>query len=350
MCAVVLAAAMGGCSGTAQTPAPTPAVPSSAATPGAGSPASSKPATPGLSPHSAASPATSGVIDINALGASKIAAPDSPNFAILADGYLFTTDVNGGMETYDLSGNAQPKPDLGGACAAPDAGFGAVWTATCDGTSGLIRVDTSSFGAAPVDIGGQIPAADAMIGVGEDGVWMIRLTGKKTELIRVSVQVQDRSVNFTEDAPPGATGVRVGLGAVWTLSPSRNEVTRIDPAAGTTVATIMVGANPLAMAVDEEAVWTLNGDGTMSRIDPAGNNVAATITLGEPVQSGAIAFGGGFVWVRGSNTLLFKIDPATNQVVARYGPAAGPGGDAADDSNVWITSSTTNTIWRLPLS
>ena len=62
-----------------------------------------------------------------------------------------------------------------------------------------------------------------------------------------------------------------------------------------------------------------------------------------------IAFGGGYVWVRGSTTLLYQIDPQTNQVVRRYGPVMGSGGVAADDSAVWITAHDSTTIWRLPL-
>jgi DNA-binding beta-propeller fold protein YncE len=292
------------------------------------------------------------VTNLDTVGAQRIYAPSSPDFAIVADGYLFTTDVNGGMEVYDAKGKELPGPDLGGACAAPDAGFGAVWTATCDSTSGLIRVDTASFGAAPVEIGGQIPTSEASVGVGEGGVWMIRMTDttNKLELIEVNPQVQARDVAFNQPAPAGATAVRVGFGSVWVSSPTDDLITRINPTTGAVEASVKVGRNPQFFAVGEGAVWTLDQLGkTVSRIDPATNAVSATIDLGEYVEGGDISVGGGFVWARSSRTLLFKIDPLTNAIVARYGPPSGSGSVAADDDNLWITAHDINTIWREPL-
>ena len=307
-------------------------------------------------PASLSVPATPAFVDLNsAPGVLKINAPDSPDFAILADGYLFTTDVNGGMEIYDQNGKPQPPPDLSGACAAPDAGFGAVWTASCDASGGLEKVDTASFGTASIDIGGQIPTSEATIGVGEGGIWMIRGTHTatpqlKVELIEVNPQVQVRKVVFSEQAPAGATAVRVGFGSVWVSSPTTDTITRIDPTTGAIQATIKVGRQPTFFVAGEGAVWTLDQQGrSVSRIDPATNTVTATIDLGEIVEGGDIAVGGGYVWARSSATLLFQIDAVTNQIVARYGPPSGSGSVAADDNYAWITAHDINTIWRVAL-
>ena len=145
------------------------------------------------------------------------------------------------------------------------------------------------------------------------------------------------------------TAVRAGLGGGLGLAtPRANHILRVDPASGEIVATIDVGIQPQFIAVGEGALWTMNQrSGTVSRVDPATNSVTATIELGEQVQGGDIAVGGGYVWLRGSRTLLFKIDPATNEVVARYGPHAGSGSVAADDTAVWITAHDITTIWRL---
>ena len=45
--------------------------------------------------------------------------------------------------------------------------------------------------------------------------------------------------------------------------------------------------------------------------------------------------------------VVAKIDPATDTVVARYGPAGGSGSVAADDRAVWITAHDILRIWRL---
>lgn len=263
---------------------------------------------------------------------------------------MVTTDVSGGMEVYELSGKLlYPLSVPGGACGLPDVGFGAIWTATCAATPGLVRVDDSSFYAAPVDIGGGVADPRASVAAAEGGVWLIR-AGTKNELIEVNPQIQSRSVVFSEPAPDGATAVRAGYGAVWVASPSLDRITRIDPGSGDVVATIELGGEPQLLAIGANAVWTLSqADGSLSRIDPATNGVVATVSLGEAIERGQIAFGGGYVWVRGSTTLLYQIDPQTNQVVRRYGPVMGSGGVAADDSAVWITAHDSTTIWRLPL-
>ena len=267
---------------------------------------------------------------------------------------MVTTDVSGGMEVYELSGKLlYPLSVPGGACGLPDVGFGAIWTATCAASPGLVRVDDSSFYAAPVDIGGGAADPQASVAAAEGGVWLIRAgtkPGATNELIEVNPQIQSRAVVFSEPAPAGASAVRAGYGAVWVASPSLDRVTRIDPASGDVVATIDVGGAPNLLAIGANAVWAISlADAKLSRIDPAANGVVATISLGEAIEGGQIAFGGGFVWVRGSTTVLFQVDPQTNKVVGRYGPASGSGGVAADDSAVWITAHDSPMIWRLPL-
>ena len=86
-------------------------------------------------------------------------------------------------------------------------------------------------------------------------------------------------------------------------------------------------------------------------MDPHNHGVVATITVDDgPVDGGDLAVGGGFVWARVSGSLVSKIDPRINRVVARYGPAAGSGSLAADASALWITAHDVNAVYRLPLS
>ena len=64
---------------------------------------------------------------------------------------------------------------------------------------------------------------------------------------------------------------------------------------------------------------------------------------------GDIAVGGGYVWARISDALIAQIDPATDTVVARYGPATSSGSVDADDQAVWVSDYLAQTVWRLPL-
>jgi 40-residue YVTN family beta-propeller repeat len=125
-------------------------------------------------------------------------------------------------------------------------------------------------------------------------------------------------------------------------------VQRIDPMTNRVVATIPVRCQPRFLAVGEGGVWVLNqADGTVSRIDPQTNQVAATIEVGVPGFGGDIAAGEGAVWVRANKFLLSKIDPKSNQVVKRFGPAQGSGAVRAGDGKVWVSAHDVNKVWSL---
>lgn len=102
-------------------------------------------------------------------------------------------------------------------------------------------------------------------------------------------------------------------GGVTTVPPSSLAV--VDPDSGNVVATVPVGARPVAVAAGEGGIWVANADdGTVSRIDPDTRRVVATIGIGSPASD--IAAGAGSVWVaNGSEGTVSRIDPGTNAVV-----------------------------------
>jgi len=285
------------------------------------------------------------VVDLATTTARSFHFSPNPDFAVVANGFLYAGGLGDGIGKVDSTGNmvatfAVPT------CAALDVGFDAVWSAACEGP-GLIRINIATDKVTKIDIGGTIPDSEASIGVGEGGVWMMR-QGTPPELVKIDPSTNTVVAHYPIDGGP--TAVRAGLGAVWVSDPGASAIHRLDPATGAIVADIKVGRQPQFFTVGAGAVWTMDQlDGTVSRIDPATNGVVATIKLGEPVQGGDIAVGGGFVWLRGFSTLLFQIDPATNTIVKRYGPSSGSGSVAADDDAVWITAHDIQTIWRLSL-
>lgn len=303
-------------------------------------------ATPSTGPTARPTIALPDVTDLLTSTALRIRAEPFPDFIVLADGYAFVSGVGAGVGRYSATtGDLVDTIAIpGNSCQALDAGFGAAWTATCGGP-GLARIDTATGVVTTADLGGVIPDSEASIGVGAGAVWIV-VDGSPRELLRVDPVAM--SVTGRYEIPGTPTAVRAGLGAVWVSDPTKSLIHRVDPATGAIVATIEVGQRPQFMAVGEGALWTMNqNSATVSRVDPATNAVSATIVLGEIVQGGDIAVGGGSVWLRGSRTLLFRIDPASNEIVARYGPNAGSGSVAADDEAVWITVHDTTTIWRL---
>jgi len=90
------------------------------------------------------------------------------------------------------------------------------------------------------------------------------------------------------------------------------------------------------------SVWGLTASGReLVRIDPASNTVSASIRL--PGPAGVLTVTDSAVWVGddGPGSHLWKIDPATNQVVGqvKLGPAGETFGDlsAGDDGSVWVS-------------
>ena len=59
------------------------------------------------------------------------------------------------------------------------------------------------------------------------------------------------------------------------------------------------------------------GDGTVQRIDGKSGNLVATIETGV-IGKGAIAIGGGFVWVSTHAVPIIQIDPRTNSVRGKF--------------------------------
>ena len=235
-------------------------------------------------------------------------------------------------------------------CEAPDVGFGALWTATCE-TPGLARIDARSHKIRHVHL--AIPTSlnggEASIGAGAGGVWLV-VDGRQCLACRV-VRVAPASLRVVASVRvrESSAAVRVGQGAVWVTNPANSVVQKIDPRTNRVVATTKVGRGPRFLAVGEGGVWTLNQqDGSVTHLDPKSAKVVANIRAGVVGDGGDITAGGGWIWARGTDLLLTRIDPRNNRVVERYGPPSGSGGAAVGYGAVWVSAHDIRTVWRLP--
>jgi hypothetical protein len=66
-------------------------------------------------------------------------------------------------------------------------------------------------------------------------------------------------------------------------------------------------------------------------------------------SGGDLAASAHWVWARGSERFLARVDPRTRQVVERYGPDAGNGSAVVGSGAVWISAPGRGRLWRLPL-
>jgi YVTN family beta-propeller protein len=287
---------------------------------------------------------------IDAAGGTRLTVTPFADWVVVVGGFAWVT-VGESVTRLDGRDGTElgTTPVPGETCLAMDVGFDAVWVGACAASgASIVRIDPAS-GEATATISLDVDLQfEGSIAAGEDAVWAISLQPDQ-----VLLRIDPTSATVTERYPLEgvSAGVRAAYGGVWVTRPDDDAVLRIDPTDGSIVATIPVGDTPRFLAVGEDAVWVMNGaDGTVSRIDPATNAVVATIAVSKtPIAGGDIAVGGGSVWVRVSDVLVTRIDPATDAVSVRYGPPAGSGSVAADDTAAWVSAHDIRTVWRLPL-
>ena len=196
-----------------------------------------------------------------------------------------------------------------------------------------------------------LPAAPTRLAAAADAVWV--LTPPDNSVARVDPATNQVVASIGVGRAP--SGLAVGAGAVWVSRRSDGAVARIDPATNQVVATIPVGRAPGAVTVAGGVVWVALPDRGLGRIDPAGNR--STVVPVPRCCDGELAAGEGALWVanRGDGTLV-RVDPGTGRVAARIllprTTEQRPHQVAVGEGAVWVTSAgarrgTANLLWRV---
>jgi YVTN family beta-propeller protein len=195
-----------------------------------------------------------------------------------------------------------------------------------------------------VTVGDPVPVPKRPLGVavGPQRVWAVSpITARAVGIERDEVQVN----NVVGDKP---TAVVVGLGAVWVVDRTANQVLRLDPDTGVVSEHIGVEEAPADVAVGAELLWVANaGADSVQAIDPVSGDVERRIAVGdEPV---ALAVSHGIVWVvnRAGGSVL-RIDEAE---LEKEGSATSlgqrPSDVAADGDGVWVSDNVDGNVTRL---
>jgi YVTN family beta-propeller protein len=145
------------------------------------------------------------------------------------------------------------------------------------------------------------------------------------------------------------SSIAYGEGTVWVALDDRTLV-RIDPTTRTVVKLIPLEATPTGIAVAKSAVWIANGQaGSVSRVDPGVNALTATIPDVAPRSNlGSIAVGEGAVWFASGIGTVARINPSTNELLARdIVSGTAPAAMAAGEGSVWVANSGESTVSRL---
>jgi streptogramin lyase len=313
------------------------------------SPSSSSPAAPPSSVPATSSPTVPVLVapdDIEEAGASRLQVPGGMDWIITAGGDAWTS--NEAITRIDgRTGKVLATIQITGAtCLAPAVAYRSLWFAVC-GTPQMIRIDVATG-----KVVARIPLKvtdlreESSVAAGAGGVHVLSNSGEI-----VTIDPSTNQVVRVARARAGTSALRAGDDVVWATIHELDSVVRLDPRTLEVTATVDVGNGPQFLAVGEGAVWTLDQEGgTVTRVDPRTATVVATIPVDTgTIIGGDIAVGGGYVWARVTDQLVAKIDPRTNAVVARYAPASGSGGAAADATTAWFTAHDSDSVYQLPL-
>ena len=197
-----------------------------------------------------------------------------------------------------------------------------------------------------------LPGADAATAEPGGAVWVASASGGT--ITRVSASGSP-SVAGVGGRP---TDLAWGFGRVWVGDAPGRRVEAYDPKRRAVVLTVPltnaigpVGQPAAALTVGARSVWVDNGGlAGVWRINPASGRVVARI---RNVQTGAIAFGMGSVWVAGDffdSTRVDRIDPTRNVVVGSIRlPSGGPVSIAAADGRLWVACDN-DTLWQVDVA
>jgi streptogramin lyase len=141
--------------------------------------------------------------------------------------------------------------------------------------------------------------------------------------------------------------------SVWTANHDDGTLRRMDTATGALRDTIELGIEPHGMAVTRAAIWVADAHhDALLRIDPASGHSLARIPLG--FEPGLLAVTRAAVWAVSSprpelpGSVVARVDPAGNRVVATVDLAGTATALASDGQRVWVATSGPNAILRLP--
>ncbi len=280
------------------------------------------------------------------------------------------------LDRLTLTPTAAPLPLSHGQTVGLTAGGGYVW-ATAPDAAEVLRIDPGTRSITRAHVGG-FPVG---IAVASGSVWFVdRDRGEIGRLDPRTLQ-------------PVGNPIRVGGQPAWLARAGRylfvgdavhGTVSRIDVRSGKAagppirVAPPAKAAPALAVAPAGSSVWVSSlASSTLTRISatsgaeqaravtatnaqkgptnthalPRGGKVVARISLGRgapaPLGGGAFTVGEGAVWAMSDiESMLMRIDPTRNAVVARIKVSPGEAA-AAGDGAVWLSHSSEDTVSRI---
>jgi streptogramin lyase len=250
--------------------------------------------------------------------------------------WVGTTEVATVRRVDPGSGSIVDVPAPNRNCGLITTFGGAVWVPPCS-QGPLARIDPATNAATSLSypdqrqIGLQIPFE------GDRGWVTIDVDGG----IFVEIDATGREVARGDLEALGSVGA-AGFGSLWAARISAREVVRLDAETREVITSIGTELPPDLIVATEDAVWVSTGvegtgRGDIVRIDPATNEIVARI----PFRTWALpmATDGSSVWVLEGGPVgrLHRIDPTTNAVEQTVDLGSGIGYLALDGESIWVS-------------
>ena len=264
-----------------------------------------------------------------------------------------TPKTTGRLVRIDPSTNrATETIAIGNRPSAIAAGEGGVWVANGDDST-VWRVDpatneveykVSSHGT-PADI----TVNEARVVVADGPV------EAKIAVIDPATGVQDDLFSVARGQFFGSPSVAATGSSVWVATGDRR-VGRLNVLTGELIDATTIPQPPAeradaifsGIAVGEGAVWVVGDplDHTLWRIDPASGELLATIPL--PFAPTDVAAGEGAVWVTSNlDDMLSQVDPVDNEIAATIRVGRGAAGVATGAGSVWVANAIDGSVSRV---
>ncbi len=224
-------------------------------------------------------------------------------------------------------------------------------------TAGQFWAAESRAQQLPAELTAQatIPRGGFFMAFGFDSLWMmsdgrlVRLNPADGALVDIEIPASEAGASLLDINKYRA--IAVGEGAVWVPDMGSSTVYKVDPGTNKVamkIPTDIFGGDG-SIGVGAGSVWVITFDNhnkTVTRYNAATGAVEARIAL--PRRSKDVVFDHGSVWVTAAGRgELYRIDPASNEVVATISVTDSPSYMASGEDSIWILDLIAGVVQRI---
>jgi YVTN family beta-propeller protein len=187
------------------------------------------------------------------------------------------------------------------------------------------------------------------VAVGGGSVWTIHLDDNRVS----KIDPRSGEIVATSTAP-GPKAVATGAGSVWIVNGDAGTVTRLDERSAAQTHVVEVPSSTELVAFGDQALWAASPlNGTVTQVNPRSSSVSRSRVI--PVRRGAlkaVAVGEGAVWISSNDIFaqqygVFRVDPASGEVLTRIKLRLGALGVVAGEGAVWVANASGNTVSQI---